>query len=105
MIPLEWYLCLAGLIFGMGAVSILINRNLIIVLISLEVMLAGVNLTLISLSHYMSDIRGQVLALFSIAVAAGSVAVGLSLLVAHFNLKKTVDIVELSELKEEAEDD
>lgn len=105
MIPLQWYLALAGLIFGMGVVNILINRNLIIVLISLEVMLAGVNLALVALSHYMNDVRGQVLALFSIAVAAGSVAVGLSLLVAQFNLKKSVDIAQLNELKEEADDD
>jgi NADH:ubiquinone oxidoreductase subunit K len=105
MIPLEWYLALAGLIFGMGALSILINRNLIIVLISLEVMLAGVNLALVALSHYMNDIRGQVLALFSIAVAAGSVAVGLSLLIANFNLRKSVDIKDLGELREEQTND
>ncbi|HHW19573.1 MAG TPA: NADH-quinone oxidoreductase subunit NuoK [Thermodesulfovibrio thiophilus] len=105
MIPIEWYLALAGLIFSMGAISVLVNRNLIVVLISLEVMLAGVNLALVSLAHYMNDIRGQVLALFSIAVAAGSVAVGLSLLIANFNLRKTVDIAQLSDLKEEAEDD
>lgn len=101
MIPLEAYLALAGLIFSIGLISILINRNLIIVFISLEVMLAGVNLALVALSHYMNDIRGQVLAIFSIAVAAGSVAVGLSLLVAHFDLKQSVDMEELSELKEE----
>lgn len=101
MIPLEAYLALAGLIFSIGVISILINRNLIIIFISLEVMLAGVNLALVALSHYMNDIRGQVLALFSIAVAAGSVAVGLSLLVAHFDLKQSVDMEELSELKEE----
>lgn len=101
MIPLEAYLILAGLIFSMGLVNLLINRNLIIVFISLEVMLAGVNIALVALSHYMNDIRGQVLAIFTIAVAAGSVAVGLSLLIAHFNLKRNVDTEELSELKEE----
>lgn len=103
MIPLEAYLALSGLIFSIGLISILINRNLIVVFISLEVMLAGVNLALVSLSHYMNDIRGQILAIFSIAVAAGSVAVGLSLLVGYFNLKKNVDIEELSELREEQE--
>ncbi len=101
MIPLEAYLILAGLIFSIGLVNLFINRNLIIVFISLEVMLAGVNLALVALSHYMNDIRGQVLAIFTIAVAAGSVAVGLSLLIAHFNLKKSVDTEELCELKEE----
>lgn len=101
MIPLEAYLILAGLIFSMGLINLLINRNLIIVFISLEVMLAGINLALVALSHYMNDIRGQVLAIFTIAVAAGSVAVGLSLLIAHFNLKRSVDTEELSELKEE----
>ncbi|MEN2994915.1 MAG: NADH-quinone oxidoreductase subunit NuoK [Thermodesulfovibrio sp.] len=101
MIPLEAYLALAGLIFSIGLISILINRNLIVIFISLEVMLAGVNLALVALSHYMNDIRGQVLAIFSIAVAAGSVAVGLSLLVAYFNLEKNVDIEALSKLKEE----
>lgn len=101
MIPLEAYLILAGLIFSMGLINLLINRNLIIVFISLEVMLAGINLALVALSHYMNDVRGQVLAIFTIAVAAGSVAVGLSLLIAHFNLKRSVDTEELSELKEE----
>jgi len=101
MIPLEAYLILAGLIFSMGLINLLINRNLIIVFISLEVMLAGINLAFIALSHYMNDIRGQVLAIFTIAVAAGSVAVGLSLLIAHFNLRRNVDTEELSELKEE----
>ncbi|ACI20533.1 MULTISPECIES: NADH-quinone oxidoreductase subunit NuoK [Thermodesulfovibrio] len=101
MIPLEAYLILAGLIFSMGLINLLINRNLIIVFVSLEVMLAGVNLALVALSHYMNDIRGQVLAIFTIAVAAGSVAVGLSLLIAHFNLKKSVDTEEIRELKEE----
>ncbi|MCX8031711.1 MAG: NADH-quinone oxidoreductase subunit NuoK [Thermodesulfovibrionales bacterium] len=105
MIPLEFYLILSGVIFGMGLISVLINRNLILVLISLEVMLAGVNLALVALSHYMNDIRGQVLALFSIAVAAGSVAVGLSLLVAIFDLKRTIDTEELKELKEEVSSD
>lgn len=101
MIPLEAYLILAGLIFSMGLINLLINRNLIIAFISLEVMLAGINLALVALSHYMNDVRGQVLAIFTIAVAAGSVAVGLSLLIAHFNLKRSVDTEELSELKEE----
>jgi NADH-quinone oxidoreductase subunit K len=101
MISLEYYLALSAVIFSIGLISILINRNLIVVLISLEVMLAGVNLSLVALSHYMSDIKGQILVLFSIGVAAGSVAVGLSLLIANFNLRKSVDILELSELKEE----
>lgn len=105
MIPVEYYLALSGLIFGMGLISLLINRNLIIVFISLEVMLAGVNLALVSLAHYMNDIRGQIIALFSIAVAAGSVAVGLSLLVANFQLKKTLDSEEFSELREELKND
>lgn len=105
MIPVEYYLALSGLIFGMGLISLLINRNLIIVFISLEVMLAGVNLALVSLAHYMNDIRGQIIALFSIAVAAGSVAVGLSLLVANFRLKKTLDSEEFSELREELRND
>lgn len=105
MIPVECYLGLSGLIFGMGLVSLLINRNLIVVFISLEVMLAGVNLALVTLAHYMSDIRGQIIAIFSIAVAAGSVAVGLALLVANFNLRKTLDSQEYSELREELGND
>ncbi|MEN2986032.1 MAG: NADH-quinone oxidoreductase subunit NuoK [Thermodesulfovibrionaceae bacterium] len=100
MIPLEAYLVLAGLIFSIGLINLLVSRNMIILFISVEVMLAGVNLMLVAMAHYMNDIRGQVLALFSIAVTAGSVAVGLSLLVAYFNLKKSIDSEELKELRE-----
>ncbi|MCS7202846.1 MAG: NADH-quinone oxidoreductase subunit NuoK [Thermodesulfovibrio sp.] len=100
MIPLEAYLVLAGLIFSIGLINLLISRNMIILFISVEVMLAGVNLMLVAMAHYMNDIRGHVLALFSIAVTAGSVAVGLSLLVAYFNLKKSIDSEELRELRE-----
>ncbi len=105
MITLEMYLTLSALVFGMGLMGVLLHRNLIFVFISLEVMLSGVNLALVSLAHYMSDIRGQVLALFTIGVAAASVAVGLSLLVANYNLRKNTDIDELVELKEEASND
>lgn len=101
MIPLHFYLILAATVFGMGLISVLINRNLILLLISLEVMLSGVNLALVALSHYLQDLRGQVLVLFTIAVAAGSVAVGLSLLVGNFNLRGNIDLSGLSELKED----
>jgi len=99
MIPLRWYLVLAAGLFIIGMVAVLIRRNVIMMLISLELMLNAVNIMLIAASHYLQDIRGQILAFFVMAGAAAGVAIGLALLIAAFRNKETAHMDEYTLLK------
>ncbi|NLI28695.1 MAG: NADH-quinone oxidoreductase subunit NuoK [Nitrospiraceae bacterium] len=99
MIPLSWYLVLAAGLFIIGMVAFLIRRNVIMMLISLELMLNAVNIMLIAASHYLQDIRGQILAFFVMAGAAAGVAIGLALLIAAFRNKETAHMDEYTLLK------
>lgn len=100
MVPLNCYLALSVILFFVGLIGFLIRRNLIMMLISIEIMLNAVNLSLIALSHYMQDIRGQILALFVIAIAGGAVAVGLIILVLAYKNKPTLKLEEFDLLRE-----
>lgn len=99
MVPLGWYLVLASGLFIIGMVAFLIRRNVIMMLISLELMLNAVNIMLIAGSHYMQDIRGQILAFFVMAGAAAGVAIGLALLIAAFRNKENANMDEYTLLK------
>ena len=101
MVPLSFYLALSAILFFIGAFSFLTRRNLIMMFISIEIMLNSVNISLVALSHYMQDIRGQILALFVIAIAGGAVAVGLIILVLAYRNKKTLKLEEFNLLREE----
>ena len=92
------YLALSALLFGIGVVGIVSRRNMITVLMSLELVLNSVNLNLIAFSYQLSDLTGQVFAVFTIAVAAGEAAVGLGILVALFRLHGTTELDRASEL-------
>ena len=74
MVPLEWLIGLAAAIFTVGVFGFMTRRNIIIMFMSIELMLNGVNISLISFSHYLHDLRGQVLAFFVITVAAAEAA-------------------------------
>jgi len=93
------YLILSGIIFVVGLVGIVTRRNMIIVLMSIELVLNSVNLNLVAFSYQMSDLAGQIMAVFTIAVAAGEAAVGLGILVALYRLRATTDLDRASELK------
>ena len=93
------YLVLSFLLFATGLVGILIRRNMIIVLMSIELVLNSVNLNLIAFSYQLSDLTGQIFAIFTIAVAAGEAAVGLGILVALYRLRQTTELDHASELK------
>ena len=93
------YLVLSFLLFATGLVGILIRRNMIIVLMSIELVLNSVNLNLIAFSYQLSDLTGQIFAIFTIAVAAGEAAVGLGILVALYRLRRTTELDHASELK------
>jgi NADH-quinone oxidoreductase subunit K len=94
-----WYLALAAFLFGIGALGVLIRRNPLIVLLSLEIMLNGGNLALVALSRHVHNGAGQIFALAVMAVAASEVCVGLGLVVAIHRRRLALDVDRLSELR------
>jgi NADH-quinone oxidoreductase subunit K len=98
-VALEWYLALSAVLFSIGTLGVLFKRNAIVLLMSVELMLNAVNLTLVALSQSMGDTDGQMLVFFSIAVAAAEAAVGLAIVIAIFRSKVTVDINEIDLFK------
>ena len=99
MVPLQWYLWLSAAVFTIGAMGFLVRRNVIIMLISIELMLNGVNISLIAFSHYLEDPRGQVLTFFVITVAAAEAAIGLALIISLFRNKETAYVDEMTETR------
>lgn len=99
MVPLEWYIWLSVAVFSVGVFGFLTRRNIIIMFMSIELMLNAVNISLISFSHYLQDLRGQVLSIFVIAVAAAEAAIGLAIIISLFRNKSTVHVDEMTELK------
>ncbi|NIA01729.1 MAG: NADH-quinone oxidoreductase subunit NuoK [Bacteroidia bacterium] len=93
------YLVLSAMLFVIGLVGILTRRNMIVVLMSIELVLNSVNLNLAAFSFQHSDLTGQILGVFIIAVAAGEAAVGLAILVALYRLRGTTELDRASELK------
>jgi NADH-quinone oxidoreductase subunit K len=93
------YLALSFLLFAIGIFGVIARRNMITVLMSIELVLNAVNLNLIAFSYQHSDLTGQVFAIFTITVAAGEAAVGLGILIALFRLRETTTLDKASELK------
>jgi NADH-quinone oxidoreductase subunit K len=93
------YLILAAVLFGIGMLGVMTRRNLIVVLMSLELMLNAVNLNLIAFSYQLADLGGQVFVVFTVVVAAGEVAIGLGILLALYRLHQTTDLDRAVELK------
>lgn len=90
-IPLEYYLTVAGVLFSIGCIGFLLRRNLLVLLMSIELMLNAVNLTLVAFNRmYPQSHGGQVFAFFVIVVAAAEAAVGLAIVLAFFRVRKTV---------------
>ena len=99
IVPVGTIVGLSAVLFGIGVFGFLARRNIILMLISVEVMLNAVNLSLAGFSRHFEDPRGQVLALFVIAVAAAEAAVGLGLLIALNRNKPGVGVADLTTLK------
>ena len=100
MIPLNHYLVLGSLLFAIGVVGIFMNRkNLIVLLMAIELMLLAVNLNFIAFSHFLGDMAGQVFVFFILTVAAAESAIGLAILVVLFRNRSTIDVGELDSLK------
>jgi NADH-quinone oxidoreductase subunit K len=99
-VGLSHYLILAALLFAISVVGIFLNRrNVIIVLMAIELMLLAVNINFIAFSHYLQDIAGQVFVFFILTVAAAESAIGLAILVVLFRNLRTIDVEDLDALK------
>ena len=99
MVPVGACLGLSAVLFGIGLVGFLGRRNIILMLVSVEIMLNAVNVSLAAFSHNLQDSRGQILALFVIAVAAAEAAVGLGLVLALNRNRPGVSVEDLTQLK------
>jgi NADH-quinone oxidoreductase subunit K len=99
MIPLEYFLVLAAVLFVIGVYGVLTKRNAIVVLMSIELMLNAANINFVAFSSFFNDIKGQIFALFSIAVAAAEVAVGLAILLALSKARDTINLDEINLLR------
>lgn len=99
MVPLSWYIVLSALVFSIGIIGFLIRRNIIIMLMCIELMLNAVNISFAAFAHYMQDMRGQIMVFFVIAVAASEAVIGLALVIALFRNKPTVNIDEINIMK------
>lgn len=99
MVPLSWYMVLSMIVFSIGVFGFMARRNIILMLMSIELMLNAVNINLIALSHYLQDIRGQILAFFVIAVAAAEAAIGLAIVIALFRNKATAHVDDVKEMR------
>ena len=100
MISLSHYLILGGLLFALSVVGIFLNRkNIIILLMAIELMLLAVNMNFIAFSHYLGDTAGQVFVFFILTVAAAESAIGLAILVVLFRNLHTINVDDLDHLK------
>ena len=100
MIPLAHYLILGAILFSLSVVGIFLNRkNLVILLMAIELMLLAVNLNFIAFSHYLGDTAGQVFVFFILTVAAAESAIGLAILVVVFRSRQSINVEDLSSLK------
>ncbi len=95
MVDVTHYLILSTIVFSIGVVGVLTRRNVIIILMSIELMLNSVNLNLVAFSDRLQDLSGQVFAVFVIAVAAAEAAVGLGIVISLFRNKETVNVDEI----------
>ena len=99
-IGLGHYLTLAAIIFTIGIVGIFLNRkNVIIILMSIELILLAANINLVSFSIYLQNIVGQVFAMFILTVAAAEAAVGLAIIVIYYKNKGSIDVEHIDSLK------
>ena len=96
----EQYIMLSGVLFTLGCIGFLVRRNVLVQLMSIELMLNSVNLALVAYNRqYMANLNGQVFAFFIIAVAAAEVAVGLAIVLAFYRLKSSVQSDEADQLR------
>ena len=96
MIPISYYLIVSAILFMIGAIGVLLRRNALIMLMSLELMINAVNLSFMAYARLLNDMGGHVFVFLSITVAAAEAAVGLAIILAIYRAKQTVDVDHLS---------
>ncbi|MFQ5945339.1 MAG: NADH-quinone oxidoreductase subunit NuoK [Anaerolineae bacterium] len=101
MVPLTWYLVLAALLFSIGLYGALSNKNAVLILMSVELLLNAVNINLVAFWRHITpqNLSGQVFAIMVITVAAAEVAIGLALVLAVYRQRQTIDVEELDLMK------
>ena len=99
MVPVHHYLLLSVALFTIGVVGVLTRRNVLIILMSIELMMNAVNINLIAFSAEWQQVNGQVFAIFVLVVAAAEAAVGLGIVIAMFANKETVNVNEIDLMK------
>jgi NADH-quinone oxidoreductase subunit K len=95
----SYYLVLAAIIFTIGAIGLLVRRNVIVMFMCVELMLNAVNLTFVAFAHTLNDAAGQVIVFFTLSVAAAEVAIGLAIIVAIFRRRKGATADDVRALK------
>ena len=98
-VPLSWYLALSGALFTIGVIGVLVRRNALVIFMSIELQLNAVNLSLVAFSRQIGNLNGQVLAFFSMVVAAAEVVVGLAIILALFRRRRSANVDDASLLK------
>jgi NADH-quinone oxidoreductase subunit K len=98
-VPLEYYLILSAVVFAIGVIGVLARRNLIVVLMSIELMLNAVNLTFVAFSRFLGSMEGQVAVFFVMTVAAAEAVIGLAIIISVFRHRQSLDPQEMQLLK------
>jgi NADH-quinone oxidoreductase subunit K len=99
-VPLAHYLAVAAILFTLGIFGIFLNRkNVIIILMSIELMLLAINLNFVAFSAYLGDLSGQVFAMFILTVAAAEAAIGLAILVVYFRNRGSIEVDDINLMK------
>jgi NADH-quinone oxidoreductase subunit K len=97
--PIAYFLVLSGTLFALGTVGVLTRRSALLIFMSIELQLNAVNLSLVAFSRWHAELDGQVLAFFSMVVAAAEVVVGLAIIVALFRRRGSIDVDDARELR------
>jgi NADH-quinone oxidoreductase subunit K len=99
-IGLSHYLTVAGILFTLGVFGIFLNRkNVIIIMMSIELILLAVNINFVAFSHFLADLNGQIFTMFVLTVAAAEAAIGLAIVVVFFRNRGTIEVSEINRMK------
>ncbi|BCA55747.1 NADH-quinone oxidoreductase, membrane subunit K [Nitrospira sp. KM1] len=98
-VPLSFYLVLSGVVFLTGVTGVLIRRNIITILLSVELMLNATNINFVAFSEYFHNVAGQVFVFFALTVAAAEVAIGLAIIIALHRAKSSINVDDFQLLK------
>ena len=99
MVPIHHFLLVGAALFTIGVIGVLTRKNIMVILMSIELMMNAVNINLIAFSRHLGQTTGQIFAIFVITVAAAEAAVGLGIVIAMFKNKETMNINEIDLLK------